>query len=92
MWAYGLLSNKSENYIKKLIEKCSGQEIVKELLYHLGIVEEDIKMLSKNSCTIVSIYVPFITSYFILRKVKIVLWWFQMDQKNWCLLRIFQKK
>ena len=38
MWVYGLLSNKPGNYIKKPIEQCSGQEIVQELMYHLGIV------------------------------------------------------
>lgn len=68
MWVYGLLSNKPGNYIKKPIEQCSGQEIVQELMYHLGIVEEDIQMLSEKSCKVIPVYMPFITSYFMLRE------------------------
>lgn len=68
MWVYGLLSNKPGNYIKKPIEQCSGQEIVQELLYHLGVVEEDIQEISKKSCKSIPVYMPFITSYFMLRK------------------------
>ena len=68
MWVYGLLSNKPGNYIKKPIEQCSGQEIVQELMYHLGIVEEDIQTLSEKSCKVIPVYMPFITSYFMLRE------------------------
>lgn len=67
MWVYGLLSNKPGNYIKKPIEQCSGQEIVQELMYHLGVPEEDIQVLSETSCTVIPVYMPYITSYFMLR-------------------------
>lgn len=67
-WVYGLLSNTPGNYIKKSIEQCSGQEIVQELLYHLGVPEAEIQRISKESSVAVPVYMPFITSYFMLRE------------------------
>ncbi|OTO26975.1 MULTISPECIES: oleate hydratase [unclassified Enterococcus] len=67
-WVYGLLSNMPGNYIKKPIEQCSGQEIVQELLYHLGVPEAEIQRISKESSVAVPVYMPFITSYFMLRE------------------------
>ncbi|MGJ1090842.1 oleate hydratase [Enterococcus gallinarum] len=67
-WVYGLLSNTPGNYIKKPIEHCSGQEIVQELLYHLGVPEDEILRISNESCSAIPVYMPFITSYFMLRE------------------------
>ncbi|WP_313265268.1 oleate hydratase [Enterococcus sp.] len=67
-WVYGLLSNTPGNYIKRPIEQCSGQEIVQELLYHLGVPEAEIQRISKESSVAVPVYMPFITSYFMLRE------------------------
>ena len=67
-WAYGLLSNTPGNYVKKPIEQCTGEEIAKELLYHLGLPENEIEHIAKDSCTVIPVYMPFITSYFMLRK------------------------
>ncbi|EOH93660.1 oleate hydratase [Enterococcus pallens] len=67
-WVYGLLSNTPGNYIKKPIEECSGKEIVQELMYHLGVPEDDIVRFSENSCKVIPVYMPFITSYFMLRE------------------------
>lgn len=67
-WVYGLLSNKPGNYIKKPIEQCTGQEITLELLYHLGVPEGEIERISEESATTIPVYMPFITSYFMLRE------------------------
>lgn len=67
-WVYGLLSNKPGNYIKKPIEQCTGQEITQELLYHLGVPEGEIERISEESATTIPVYMPFITSYFMLRE------------------------
>ncbi|ANF98107.1 oleate hydratase [Paenibacillus bovis] len=67
-WVYGLLSNIPGNYVQKPIENCTGEEIVQELLYHLGVPEEDIPRIAGQSCHSVPVYMPFITSYFMLRK------------------------
>lgn len=66
-WVYGLLSNTPGNYIKKPIEDCSGEEIVQELMYHLGVPEAELLRISKESTTVIPVYMPFITSYFMLR-------------------------
>ncbi|KRL04461.1 oleate hydratase [Liquorilactobacillus oeni] len=67
VWIYGLYSDTLGNYIQKKIVDCSGEEIAEELLYHLGIPETKIKRYAQNSCTVVPTYMPFITSYFMVR-------------------------
>lgn len=68
MWIYGLYSNVEGNYIKKSITECSGEEIAQELLYHLGLPEFRIKEIAQYSCNVIPTYMPFITSYFMVRK------------------------
>lgn len=68
MWIYGLLSNQVGNYVKKPIEQCTGEEIAQELLYHLGVPEADIQKMAAEACTVIPVYMPFITSYFMLRE------------------------
>lgn len=67
-WVYGLLSNTPGNYIKKPIEDCTGEEITQELLYHLGMPEEEIEAFVKENTNTIPVYMPFITSYFMLRE------------------------
>ncbi|WP_139652787.1 oleate hydratase [Raoultibacter phocaeensis] len=67
IWVYGLLSDTPGNYVKKPIEQCTGEEIVQELLYHLGVPEIEIEDIAENSTTAIPVYMPFITSYFMLR-------------------------
>lgn len=67
MWVYGLLSNVPGNYVKKPIEECTGEEIAQELLFHLGVPDDKIDAMAHGSCTVVPVYMPFITSYFMLR-------------------------
>ncbi len=67
-WIYGLYSNTPGNYIKKPIEACSGEEITQELLYHLGVPEAEIARIAQESTTTIPVYMPLITSYFMLRK------------------------
>lgn len=68
MWVYGLLSNTAGNYIKKPIEQASGAEIAEELMYHLGMPEAEIHDFVENAVNAVPVYMPFITSYFMLRQ------------------------
>ncbi len=67
-WVYGLLSNTPGNYIKKPIEDCTGEEIAQELLYHLGMPEDEIEAFVKENTNTIPVYMPFITSYFMLRE------------------------
>lgn len=67
VWIYGLLSDKSGDYVKKTITECSGMEIAQEWLYHLGVPEPEIMSLAKDSCQVVPVYMPYVTSYFMPR-------------------------
>lgn len=36
LWVYGLHSNDPDEYVKKPMNQCSGEEILKEMLYWFG--------------------------------------------------------
>ena len=67
-WVYGLLSNTEGNFIKKPIEECTGEEITQELLYHLGMPIDEIADFVHENTNTIPVYMPFITSYFMLRE------------------------
>ncbi|OCN03807.1 oleate hydratase [Erysipelotrichaceae bacterium MTC7] len=67
-WVYALYSGVPGNYIKKPVEECTGKEIAEELMYHLGVPENEIEAMATNSCVSIPVYMPFITSYFMVRK------------------------
>lgn len=57
--------DKDGNYIKKPMPKCTGNEILAELCYHLGIIDE-LDVVVENTI-IRSAYMPYITSQFMVR-------------------------
>ena len=67
VWVYGLFTDIEGNYIKKPMRDCTGKEITKEWLFHIGVPEDEIEELSK-SCTAVPVMMPFITSQFMPRE------------------------
>jgi oleate hydratase len=68
VWIYGLYSNTKGNYIKKRIVDCTGEEITKEWLYHLGVPVALIdKLAAQESINTVPVYMQFVTSYFMPR-------------------------
>ena len=66
VWVYSLFTNKEGDYIKKSMSQCSGKEITKEWLYHIGVPVNEIEELSKT-CTAIPVMMPFITSMFMPR-------------------------
>ncbi|QES87868.1 oleate hydratase [Rhizosphaericola mali] len=65
IWVYALFMDKEGNYIKKAMPACTGNEILSELCYHLGI-EDQIDNVVEN--TIVhTAFLPYITSMFMPR-------------------------
>ncbi|MBW3519058.1 oleate hydratase [Flavobacterium sp. NKUCC04_CG] len=65
LWVYSLLMDKEGNYIKKFMPACTGNEILAELCYHLGIIDQ-LDNVVEN--TIVrSTFMPYITSMFMPR-------------------------
>ncbi|KIA98589.1 MULTISPECIES: oleate hydratase [unclassified Flavobacterium] len=65
LWVYALFMDKEGNYIKKKMPQCTGDEILAELCYHTGIIDE-LDNVIKN--TIVrTAFMPYITSMFMPR-------------------------
>lgn len=65
LWAYGLFPDNIGNYIKKKMSDCTGEELVSELLYHMGLkdrIQEIIKTVNVIPCMM-----PYITSQFMPR-------------------------
>ncbi len=67
VWVYGLFSDTIGDYIKKPMRGCTGKEITKEWLYHIGVPENEIEELAE-SCTAIPVMMPFITSQFMPRE------------------------
>lgn len=68
VWIYALYSDTEGNYIKKRVVDCTGKEIAEEMLYHLGVPESQISELaSEENMNTVTVYMPYITSYFMPR-------------------------
>lgn len=67
VWVYGLFSDVSGDYIKKPMKDCTGKEITKEWLYHLGVPVNQINELAENSAISVPTMMPYITAFFMPR-------------------------
>ena len=68
VWVYSLNTNKEGNYVKKAMKECTGEEVCKEWLYHIGIDEDKIDELAKNACNTTTCYMPYINAFFQPRK------------------------
>ena len=68
VWVYGLTTNKEGNYVKKAMRDCTGEEICREWLYHIGVPEDQIAYLAGNECNTTTCFMPFINSFFQPRK------------------------
>ncbi|WJS96706.1 oleate hydratase [Flavobacterium johnsoniae] len=65
LWVYALFMDKPGNYIKKVMPECTGDEILTELSFHLGILDKLDNILEN---TIVrTAFMPYITSMFMPR-------------------------
>lgn len=67
VWFYALFSDVPGNYVKKSIQECTGNEIIKEWLYHIGVPIDEIEEVS-NSASCIPCMMPYVTSYFMPRK------------------------
>ncbi|AIG29806.1 oleate hydratase [Flavobacterium psychrophilum] len=65
VWVYALYIDKPGNYVQKTMTQCTGNEILSELCYHLGL-ENQLENVIEN--TIVrTAFMPYITSMFLPR-------------------------
>ena len=68
LWFYGLHSNEIGSYIKKPMNECTGEEILKEFLYYCGL-EDKMDEIISHSIAIPTV-MPYITSQFMPRKIN----------------------
>ncbi len=66
-WGYGLYPDREGNFVKKKMSECSGEEILTELVYHLGLEKHLDAILKSAIC--VPCMTPYVTSQFLPRKV-----------------------
>lgn len=66
LWAYGLLPDKTGNHVPKKMEDCTGEELLRELLYHLGAGELTERIVATS--TVIPCMMPYITSQFMPRR------------------------
>ncbi|AFO56400.1 MULTISPECIES: oleate hydratase [Natrinema] len=64
-WGYGLFPEEEGNHVEKKMEDCTGEEILEELCYHLGYLDELPSVLEDANC--IPCNMPFITSQFMPR-------------------------
>lgn len=68
-WGYGLYTFKEGNYVKKPMMKCTGEEILVELLHHLH-MENQISEIMDSVINVIPSMMPYIDSQFQPRKMK----------------------
>ena len=68
VWLYSLNTNKEGNYVKKAMRDCTGEEICREWLYHIGVPTKKIDALAKDACNTTTCYMPYINAFFQPRK------------------------
>lgn len=66
LWAYALNMDVQGDYIKKSISDCTGEEMFKELLYHMGLEAQTPEILS-HTVNVIPSMMPYITSQFMPR-------------------------
>ncbi len=65
LWVYALLMDKQGNYVKKAMPECTGREILAELCYHLGIVDQLDDVVANTMVR--TALMPYITAQFMPR-------------------------
>jgi oleate hydratase len=68
VWVYGLFVEKPGDYVKKPMQDCTGEEITKEWLYHMGVPAGDIPDLASTGANTVPVMMPYITAFFMPRQ------------------------
>lgn len=64
VWLYGMHSHVPGDFIRKPMRECTGMEICEEWLYHLGVPDDEIEPLARESANTVPVMMPFASAYF----------------------------
>lgn len=68
IWVYALNTDRAGNYVKKPMRECTGEEICREWLYHIGFPIEKIDEYAREKANTTTCYMPFINAFFRPRK------------------------
>lgn len=68
IWVYSLNTNKPGNYVKKPMRECTGEEVCREWLYHIGFPIGKIDEYAKTKANTTTCYMPYINAFFQPRK------------------------
>jgi oleate hydratase len=68
VWLYSLFVDRPGDYVSKPMQDCTGEEIVQEWLYHLGVPEADIAQLAADGAKCVPVMMPYVTAFFMPRR------------------------
>jgi oleate hydratase len=66
-WIYGLFADVPGDYVKKPMRECTGEEITKEWLFHMGVPIDEIDKLAATGAITRPCMMPFITAFFLPR-------------------------
>ena len=68
VWLYSLFVDRPGDYVAKPMQDCTGEEIVQEWLYHLGVPDADIPQLAADGAKCVPVMMPYVTAFFMPRR------------------------
>ncbi len=66
-WGYGLYPDREGNFIKKKMSDCTGEEMLEELYYHLGIQEKMKPVTEAGKVNCIPVAMPFVDALFMPR-------------------------
>ncbi|MEY8016240.1 oleate hydratase [Mycobacterium servetii] len=67
VWLYGLFVDVPGDYVDKPMQDCTGEEITREWLYHLGVPEGETPELAAKGARTVPVMMPYVTAFFMPR-------------------------
>ncbi|KPP96882.1 oleate hydratase [Marinobacter sp. HL-58] len=65
LWTYALLMDKPGDYVKKPMPECTGKEVLAEMCYHLGLIDQLDEVMAATKTRIA--LMPYITAQFMPR-------------------------
>jgi oleate hydratase len=68
VWLYSLFVDRPGDFTCKPMQDCTGEEITREWLYHLGVPARDIPELAATGAKCVPVMMPYVTSFFMPRQ------------------------
>ncbi|MFY2858808.1 oleate hydratase [Mycobacterium sp. THU-M104] len=67
VWLYALFVDVPGDYVDKPMQDCTGEEITREWLYHLGVPGDEIPELAAGGAKTVPVMMPYVTAFFMPR-------------------------